>query len=113
MSDDFQQSQHIRSTRKIHVCEQCGRYIEVGFPASYLFGKCDGCTYSTYQHIECDAAARAYAELNDLWGEEYPWFQHMDDTDHYDWLAQNHPVVAARLNISAPETTASTGSATA
>ncbi|MDK1386325.1 hypothetical protein QN224_12995 [Sinorhizobium sp. 8-89] len=90
----------IKATRKPHFCEQCGRRIEVGSPAHYAFGVYYGDSYSTHTHVECHAAAHAYAELSNSWGEDYPWFQHMDrDVDWTDWLLENHPVVAERLNI--------------
>lgn len=94
-------SREIKAVRKVHICEQCNTKIEVGQPAHYAFGIYEGEPYSLYDHTECHAAARQYAELNDLWFEDYPWFQHMDDSEfgHHDWLMKNHPIVAARLNI--------------
>lgn len=101
---DLHSERTIKAVRKLHVCEQCGRIIPRGFPAQYAFGKYYGDTYSTYTHVECHAAARAYAELNDTWGEDYPWFQHMDrDVDWTDWLLEHHPIVAERLNIEREE----------
>jgi hypothetical protein len=97
---DLYSERTIKATRKQHYCEQCGRAIEVGSPAHYAFGIYDGDTYSTHTHVECHAAARAYAELNDAWGEDFPWFQHMDrDVDWTGWLLEHHPIVAERLNI--------------
>ncbi|MBX4889821.1 hypothetical protein [Rhizobium bangladeshense] len=90
----------ITAVRKHHYCEQCGRKIEPGSPAHYAFGNYFGDTYSNYTHVECHAAAHAYAELNGCWGEDYPWFQHMDrDIDWTAWLLEHHPIVAERLNI--------------
>jgi hypothetical protein len=89
----------IKATRKPHVCEQCGRRIEIGSPSHYRTGVWEGHFYAEHAHVECHEAAWEYATLNDLWGEEFPWFQHMDDRDHHDWLLEKHPIVAGRLNI--------------
>lgn len=99
--NDFYTSKEIKATRKRYVCEQCNRHIEIGSPAHYGFGIYEGDTYSVHTHVECQAAALAYAKLNDAWGEEWPWFQHMEcsEYEHGAWLLENHPVVAERLNI--------------
>jgi hypothetical protein len=94
-------SKNIKAVRKAHRCEQCNTDIAVGESAHYAFGVWEGEPFGTYTHPECQGAAQAYAELNDLWFEDYPWFQFMDDSehDHHVWLLENHPVVADRLNI--------------
>lgn len=94
-------SKRIQAVRKAHCCEQCNTSIAVGEPAEYAFGIWEGYAFSSYTHPECHVAAQAYATLNDLWFEEYPWFQHMDNSecDHHAWLLENHPVVAARLRV--------------
>jgi hypothetical protein len=98
-------SKDIKAVRKAHCCEQCNTMIAVGEPARYQFGIWEGEPFSIYMHVECRAAANEYAELNDLWFEEYPCFQFMDDSehDHHAWLLEKHPVVAARLKITAKE----------
>jgi hypothetical protein len=95
------QTKEIKAVRNRYCCDQCNRMIAVGDPAQYSFGIWEGETYSTYTHPECAAAAHEYATMNDLWFEEYPWFQFMDDSEHnhHAWLLEKHPVVAARLNI--------------
>lgn len=94
-------SKTINAVRKAHCCEQCNKTINAGEPAEYSFGIWEGYPFSTYTHVECNAAAHEYATLNDLWFEDYPWFQYMDNSehDHHEWLLENHPIVAARLNI--------------
>lgn len=96
-------SKHIKAVRKPHCCEQCNTMITIGEPAHYDFGIWEGEPFGTYTHIECAAAANEYAEMNDLWFEDYPWFQFMDDSEHYHhaWLLEKHPVVADRLNVKA------------
>ncbi len=94
-------SKAIKAVRKPHCCEQCNTMIQAGEPAHYDFGIWDGYAFSTWVHPECRAAAHEYATLNDLWFEDYPWFQHMDDSEHehHGWLLEKHPVVAQRLRI--------------
>lgn len=98
---DFHSSRDIKKTRKSYVCEQCNKVIDAGSPAHYGFGIYEGDAYSVHTHVECQAAASAYAKLNDAYGEDWPWFQHMENSEceHHGWLLENHPVVAARLNI--------------
>ncbi len=98
---DFHHTRDIKSTRKVHVCEQCDRPISFGSAARSAAGVFEGNFYTQYLHIECDDAARAFAELNDMWGEDWPWFRQMDDSefDHHAWLLEHHPIVAARLGL--------------
>ncbi|MGJ7039172.1 hypothetical protein J2Y63_002427 [Shinella sp. BE166] len=100
---DFWSSKSIKAVSKHHCCEQCGKRVEAGSRAEYTFGKYEGDVFGTYTHPECYAAANAYADLNGLYGEEYPWFQHMDETEHDlgPWLREHHPIVADRLGIPA------------
>jgi hypothetical protein len=101
MSDDFQNRMEIRSVRKPHECEHCGRKIEVGNPAIKTTGQWDGYFYALYEHPECEAAGLAYAKETGYWGDEFTWFQHVD-LDEYDlkpWLLENAPIVAARMKI--------------
>lgn len=97
---DFHAESFVASARKRRFCEQCGRPIEPGSPYRRGAGSYDGEMYSHATHLECHEAAQAYARLHRLWGEDYPWFQHMDlDLDDEAWLLKEHPVVAARLGI--------------
>lgn len=74
---DFHCARVIKATRKSHWCEQCGKKIATGEPASYSAGSYFGDFYAIYAHVECGAAAHAFAEANGLWGDEYPCFQYM------------------------------------
>ena len=98
---DFASCKDIKAVRKPHECQQCGREVSVGSPARYSCGRWDGYFFGGYTHIECHNAAHEYATDNGLWGEEYPWFQHMDDREHrhHGWLLEKHPVVAERLRV--------------
>lgn len=101
---EFNSTRTVKAVRKVHECEQCGRNINVGDPATYSVGRWEGDIYSFYSHPECAAAAHAYATEFVLWGEDYPWFQHMElEWEDKEWLLDNHPKVAERLNIEREE----------
>lgn len=104
MSYDFHSERTIKAIRKAHVCEQCGRKIQIGEPASYGAGSYEGDFYTTYTHVECNTAARDYANHFGCWGEEYPWFQHSEEPQSDGaWLREHHPIVADRLGWALPE----------
>jgi len=95
---DFHSEHTIKKTRKAHPCYQCGQTIVVGSPAHYCCGSYFGDFYTSYTHPECEAAAKAYAKINNLWGDEYPCFVEGDtDTSDVSWMIAHHPVVAERL----------------
>lgn len=97
---DFHVESFVAAARRLRVCEQCGRSILPGSPYRRGAGKYDGEMYSTATHPECHEAAQAYARMSNSWGEDYPWFQHMDlEPEDREWLLKEHPVVAARLGI--------------
>lgn len=97
---DFHSERTIKATRKKHECEQCGKAIEVGAPAYHHSGVYYGDFYCSYQHVECQAAGNAYAEMTGCWGEDYMWFQHgLSERDDELWLLENHPIVAGRLGL--------------
>lgn len=97
---DFHTSRKIGKTRKTHCCEQCGKIIDIGSPASKAVGVFDGYFYQNYTHVECNAAAWEFAKESDSWGEEFPFFQYDDrDIETDKWLIENHPIVAERLGI--------------
>lgn len=100
---DVHSKRCIKAIRKAQHCYQCDRRMEVGEPAEYAFGGYKGDVYSSYAHPECDKAAHEFAELNDMWGEEFPYFPEMDDSeyDHHGWLLEHHPIVAERLHVTA------------
>jgi len=101
---DFHHERVIKSTRGVHVCEQCGTVIEIGSKAYHHAGVYWGDFYSSYQHVECQAAGNAYAEMTGCWGEDYMWFQHqLEDRDDELWLLENYPIVAGRLGLTQDE----------
>ena len=99
---DFHVESVVAAARKQRTCEQCGQPVEVGWPYLRGAGSYDGQMYSHATHIECHEAAQALARLLGAWGEDYPWFRHMDiDLEDREWLLKEHPVVAERLGIGA------------
>ena len=94
---DFHNSKTVK-TKKIHRCEQCGTAIDAGETCTSATGSYCGDFYSYYIHPECEAAGQAYAKLTGYWGEEYTWFQHAEtEISDWEWMAENHPIVAKRL----------------
>jgi hypothetical protein len=78
----------------------CGRLIKVGVTAIKAAGRYYGDFYTNHQHPECHAAGLAYAKETDLWGDEFTWFQHTEMHRELEvWLLDNHPIVAARMNL--------------
>ncbi|MDB5656129.1 MAG: hypothetical protein JWQ94_3742 [Tardiphaga sp.] len=95
--DDFQNRQQAMDQTG-HACEQCGAPIKAGEIHADVAGMYAGDAYDYRIHLECEAAARAYAKLHGLYGEEWPWFQHQDDEpEDWRWMLKEHPVVAKRL----------------
>lgn len=94
---DFQ-NQSIVTGRKPYSCEQCGSEITIGEKHTAIAGSFCGDFYNYRIHFECEAAAKAYANLHGLYGEEWPWFQHQDDEpEDWKWMLKEHPIVAKRL----------------
>lgn len=97
MSDDFQ-NHRVVTGRKVHSCEQCGSDIAIGEKHASIAGRYFGDFYDYRLHFECETAAKAYAKLHGLRGEEWPWFQHQDDEpEDWRWMLKEHPIVAKRL----------------
>lgn len=99
MGYDFHTNKDVKAARKAYRCEQCGTLIEVGQPYKRHSGVWEGDFYTQAAHPECHNASVAYANLHDLWGETFPFFQHMDDQEPEDWkwCCEVHPIVAKRL----------------
>jgi hypothetical protein len=84
--------------RKSHQCEQCGTSIPVGEKHLSVAGSYYGDFYDYRVHYECQTAARTYAHIHGLSGEEWPWFQHNEnESGDWQWMVENHPLVAKRL----------------
>ena len=95
---DFGNLETIKSSRKAHDCEQCGRTIPVGSGYVLSSGRYEGEFYSSAMHEDCFQAANDFADEHGLWGEEWPWFQHGDfEREDKDWVIKNYPEVAKRL----------------
>lgn len=88
----------IKAVRKARVCGGCGRTIARGSEAVDLAGHYDGDFWSATYHVEC---RKAEIDLN---GEHQAeeWI-HLSEFEPDDWevILQDHPIVAARLGITA------------
>ena len=103
---DFQSRRTVKALRKPRRCYQCNKIINCGETAEYFFGKYECDIYSMHVHPECHGAAEEFAAINGLWGEEFPFFPEMDDSEYeyHDWLIEKHPIVAARLGLDKHDT---------
>lgn len=91
----------VKAVRKRHVCDGCGRHIDIGQPAQRWAGLTDGDFGTAIYHLDCRAAETA---LNDMHGTHYAdeWvgLVVIDDED-WPWLAETYPAVAERMGITA------------
>lgn len=99
----FYSSRHVKA-RKSHHCEQCPVPIDIGTEHIYSCGNYEGDFYTHRQHLECNAAASAYAHLHGLYGDEWPWFHDGEicsEPEARKWMKDNHPLVYERLGWAA------------
>lgn len=94
---------HTGPARKPHVCDQCGRRIEIGERYRRQVYK-DGELVTYKAHEDCDNAATAYADISGFdarYDEPHPLYNALDPED-YGWLLNEWPTVAGRFNIQGP-----------
>ncbi len=94
---DFGSRTDVKRTRKLHGCYHCERDIAIGSPAVVMSGSYFGDFYSEYEHLECEVAAFAYAQMTGLWGEEFTRIADLDEPSDMEWLIAEHPAVAERI----------------
>lgn len=96
----------VKAVRKRHRCDGCGKHIEIGEPANRWAGMTDGDFGSVIMHPEC---REAEIKLNDILGTHSgdDWAGLLDiESEDWPWLLEEHPVVAARMGITAERITA-------
>jgi hypothetical protein len=97
----YYSTRNIKATRKVHTCDGCNKHIEVGSPAFYWAGDCDGEFYSAHYHVECRDAEVAWNEMRGTWGDEYDGLSAItEEPQDVEWLAAEHPIVAERMGLS-------------
>ena len=96
----FYRETHVKAVRKSRPCIGCGRMIEVGSPALDASAHYEGDFWAATYHVECRAAETAINDLHEVYSGE--WMALSDiEHDDWDWLIAEHPVVAARMGITA------------
>jgi hypothetical protein len=96
----FYREKPVKAVRKARRCIACGRMIGVGSPALDASGHFNGEFWAATYHAECRAAEIALNSLPLLHYEE--WMALSDiEWDDWDWLLAEHPIVAARMGITA------------
>lgn len=99
-----------RTARKGRRCDHCSQAIEIGSVYRYTFSVWEGTPGSFRSHIECDTVAREmWRNRNYCWDEGILLTADVEPEDH-EWLLSDHPVVAARLGITAETNSPSAGS---
>ena len=91
----------VKATRKRHTCEGCLTAIEAGSAAyRYVGMNLDGDFCAGIMHPECRVAEVALNKLMDLNWDEWACLSELEDEDK-PWLLAEHPVVAARMRVTA------------
>jgi hypothetical protein len=103
----------VKSVRKRHVCDGCGRHIQIGGPASRWAGMTDGDFGTAIYHPDCRAAE---VELNDnrdwRYGDDW-WPLGEIEHEEWPWLIESYPAVAERIGFVLPDQPASQSEAVA
>lgn len=104
----FASESAVRSVRKRHVCDGCGKFIDIGQPATRWAGLTDGDFGTAIYHPDCRAAEVALNTEIVAWsyGDEWLGLSEIEDED-WPWLLEAHPAVAARMGITAERVAAS------
>ena len=98
----FSREWSVKAVRKVHRCDCCGKPIEMGQAAIRWSGMTDGDFGSAIMHPDCRAAEIAMNELKDYrLGDDW-WPLREIESDDHEWLAEEYPVVAARMDIELP-----------
>lgn len=92
----FYRERLAKAIRKARQCCGCGQIINVGQPALDCAGHYEGDFWAATYHPDCRAAE---IEINNLHGtSEWMTLDEME-SDDWPWLLEEHPIVAARMNI--------------
>lgn len=99
---DFWAETAVKAVRKRHVCNGCGKHVEIGSAATRWAGTTDGDFATAIYHPDCRAAE--IAMNNDVLGFQYgdEWRPLFDiESEDLPWLIDSYPAVAARLGRTA------------
>lgn len=93
----FFSDREIKATRKRHRCGACDQPIEAGMSALYYAGMCDGEFSTAYFHVDCRAAEIAFNSKIGMFWDEWVRLADIDEDEDWNWLAEKHPAVFARI----------------
>lgn len=93
-------SEKIVKVRKPRQCEGCGQMLNKGDQALVYSGKFDGDFGHFTLHQECREAELAWNKMAETLYDEFVSLSELEP-DEWQWLLEEHPVVAARMNITA------------
>lgn len=93
-------SEKIVKVRKPRHCDGCGALLNKGDQALTYSGRFQGDFGSFSHHIECRQAEIALNNLADRNSDEWYALREIE-ADEWDWLLEDWPVVAARMNVTA------------
>lgn len=93
-------SEKIVKVRKPRQCAGCCQMIGKGEQALTYSGKFDGEFGSFTLHPECRVAELAWNKMAGTYNDEFVGLSELD-ADEWQWLLDEHPVVAARMNVTA------------
>jgi hypothetical protein len=88
----------VKAGRVRKTCLACPVKIDIGQPAVNWAGMNDGDFTAVSYHPECRAAEIAFNELRGTYGDDWGGLDEMEPEDRA-WLIAEHPIVAARMNI--------------
>lgn len=100
---EFFTHRNIKATRNEHTCEGCAAKIAPGDPAWYFSMKDEGYFWAGHYHAECRAAECELNDLHDNRGDDWIGLASIaDEPEDVAWLVDEHPAVAARMNLTKP-----------
>jgi hypothetical protein len=99
----FVSERSVKAVRKRHVCDGCGKHIQIGDSAQRWAGLTEGDFGTAIYHPDCRAAE---VELNnDIlgWNSGDDWLGLRDiEQEDWPWLRDKHPAVAWRMGLARP-----------
>jgi len=97
----FVNERTIKAVRKSRRCDGCSTMINVGDEAIGWAGAVDGDFSTATFHTDCRNAEIGLNRAHGTgWSDDWMGLGDMEDDDH-PWLLAKHPIVAARMSITA------------
>lgn len=93
-------SEKIVKVRKARQCAGCCQMVAAGEQALTYSGKFNGDFGSFTLHPECREAELAWNKMTGAYADEFVGLCDLE-SDEWEWLLDEYPVVAARMNVTA------------